>query len=54
MKISSCNEYDQLKTCVVGNATDARFPELDQIFDYNKDVTAWTENLIMLDTSQGT
>jgi glycine amidinotransferase/scyllo-inosamine-4-phosphate amidinotransferase 1 len=43
MKISSCNEYDQLKTCVVGDAKGARFPELDEIFDCNRDMTAWKE-----------
>jgi N-dimethylarginine dimethylaminohydrolase len=43
MKISSCNEYDKLVSCVVGDATDAQFPTLDKIFAYNKDVTAWTE-----------
>jgi N-dimethylarginine dimethylaminohydrolase len=43
MKISSRNEYDTLKTCVVGDATGARFPVLDEIFNYNQDVTAWKE-----------
>lgn len=43
MKISSCNEYDKLKTCIVGDATGARFPVLDEIFNYNQEVTAWKE-----------
>ena len=43
MKISSCNEYDKLKTCVVGDASGARFPELDEIFAYNHEVTSWKE-----------
>lgn len=43
MKISSKNEYDTLKACIVGDATGARFPELDEIFAYNQDVTTWHE-----------
>jgi N-dimethylarginine dimethylaminohydrolase len=43
MKISSKNEYDALKCCVVGDATSARFPQLDEIFDYNKEITNWKE-----------
>lgn len=46
MKISSKNEYDQLKTCVVGDATGAQFPKLDEIFNYNKEVTAWKETAL--------
>ena len=43
MKVSSKNEYDRLKSVIVGDATGARFPALDEIFDYNQEVTAWTE-----------
>lgn len=43
MKIHSRNEYDTLKACVVGDATGARFPELDEIFRYNQDVTTWKD-----------
>lgn len=43
MKISSKNEYDQLKSCIVGDATGAQFPKFDELFDYNKQVTAWKE-----------
>lgn len=43
MKISSKNEYDRLRTCIVGDATAARFPIYDEIFDYNKDITNWKE-----------
>ena len=43
MKISSRNEYDRLKSVIVGDATGARFPALDEIFDYNQDVTTWNE-----------
>lgn len=43
MKVSSKNEYDKLKCCIVGDATSARFPELDEIFDYNKQITNWKE-----------
>ena len=43
MKISSRNEYDTLKVCVVGDATNAQFPAMDEIFNYNRDVTAWHE-----------
>jgi len=46
MKISSKNEYDQLKSCVVGDATGAQFPKFDEIFDYNKEVTAWKETIM--------
>lgn len=43
MKVSSRNEYDQLKSVIVGDATGARFPALDEIFDLNQTVTSWTE-----------
>ena len=43
MKIKSKNEYDKLISCVVGDATAARFPTLDEIFDYNREVTNWKE-----------
>lgn len=43
MKITSKNEYDKLKSIIVGDATGARFPALDEIFDYNQDVTQWKE-----------
>ena len=43
MKISSKNEYDRLISCVVGDATAARFPVLDEIFNYNKEVTNWKD-----------
>lgn len=43
MKISSKNEYDQLISCIVGDATAARFPLLDEIFNYNKEVTNWKD-----------
>lgn len=43
MKIKSCNEYDKLISVIVGDATGARFPALDEIFDYNQDITSWTE-----------
>lgn len=43
MKVSSRNEYDQLKSVIVGDATSARFPALDEIFDLNQTVTSWTE-----------
>ena len=40
MKISSSNEYDTLKTCIVGDATGARFPILDEIFNYNDEIAS--------------
>jgi N-dimethylarginine dimethylaminohydrolase len=43
MIISSSNEYDTLKTCVVGDATDARFPVLDEIFNYNDEISEWKD-----------
>ena len=48
MKISSRNEYDKLKSVIVGDATGARFPELDEIFNYNQQVTQWTETSLPL------
>lgn len=44
MKVCSKNEYDKLKICVVGDATGARFPMLDEIFDYNKQITKWKDS----------
>ena len=46
MKIKSKNEYDKLISCIVGDATAARFPELDEIFDYNFDVQNSFDNRI--------
>lgn len=46
MKISSCNEYDRLISCVVGDATGAQFPQLDEIFALNQQVTTWTETAL--------
>lgn len=46
MRISSKNEYDKLLACIVGDATAARFPMYDEIFDYNQDVTKWTETAL--------
>jgi N-dimethylarginine dimethylaminohydrolase len=43
MRISSKNEYDKLKSVIVGDATGARFPELDEIFNYNQEVTQWAD-----------
>lgn len=43
MKVSSRNEYDKLVSVIVGDATGARFPALDEIFDLNQEVTTWTE-----------
>lgn len=44
MKIASRNEYDPLRSIVVGDATDARFPEQDEIFRFNHSVTAWKDS----------
>jgi len=46
MKISSCNEYDRLISCVVGDATGAQFPKLDEIFALNQQITTWTETAL--------
>lgn len=43
MKIYSSNEYDRLVSCVVGDATGAQFPVLDEIFRLNQEVTTWHE-----------
>lgn len=44
MKIGSRNEWDKLRSCIVGDATGARFPELDEIFLYNHQVTAYKDS----------
>lgn len=44
MKINSSNEYDKLVSCIVGDATGARFPKLDEIFNLNSEVTSWKES----------
>jgi hypothetical protein len=33
---------------VVGDATAARIPELDEIFNYNKEVTNWKDTRFIL------
>jgi N-dimethylarginine dimethylaminohydrolase len=43
MKIQSRNEWDPLKTVVVGEASGARFPEYDAMFSYNTEITSWKE-----------
>lgn len=40
MKVRSCNEWDTLKVCVVGDATGAKFPEHDEVFALNDTGTA--------------
>lgn len=44
MKISSSNEYSKLVSCIVGDATGAQFPKLDEIFRLNQEVTTWKES----------
>lgn len=39
--IYSANEWDTLKICVVGDATNANFPLYDYYFDTHKKVTKW-------------
>lgn len=46
MKIFSRNEYSRLKSVLVGDATGARFPALDEIFDYNQEITLWKESTL--------
>ena len=43
MKIKSQNEWDTLKTCIVGDATHARFPTQDSYFSLHKKITRWHE-----------
>lgn len=41
--IGSSNEWDSLKTVVVGSASGANWPEHDPVFAQEKNVTAWKE-----------
>lgn len=41
--IYSQNEWDKLKTCVVGSATDANWPVHDPIFKLESEKTSWKE-----------
>lgn len=41
--IYSQNEWDKLKTCVVGSATDANWPVCDPVFKLESEKTAWKE-----------
>ena len=42
--INSYNEWDQLKTCVVGSATHANWPSTDPVFALEKYKTTWTSS----------
>jgi scyllo-inosamine-4-phosphate amidinotransferase 1 len=42
MKISSYNEWDKLRSVVVGSATDANWPVNDPVFKQEKNKTTWT------------
>lgn len=44
MKIFSANEYDPLKSVVVGSATNAYFPAMDKVFQYGMRKGSWTES----------
>lgn len=41
--INSCNEWDPLKQCVVGVATDANWPVNDPVFKLEGEKTTWKE-----------
>lgn len=41
--IYSQNEWDKLKTCVVGSATDANWPVYDPVFKLESEKTSWKE-----------
>lgn len=43
MKISSYNEWDKLKSIVVGSATYANWPSNDPVFALEEQKTSWTE-----------
>jgi len=43
MKINSNNEWDKLKSVVVGSATDANWPSNDPVFAQESLKTTWTE-----------
>jgi N-dimethylarginine dimethylaminohydrolase len=43
MKISSSNEWDRLKSVVVGSATNANWPSNDPVFAEEAKKTTWTE-----------
>ena len=46
MKIFSRNEWDPLKTVVVGSATNANWPINDPVFAEEKNKTTWTETAV--------
>lgn len=43
MKIHSYNEWDRLKACVVGTATNANWPKNDPVFKQESQHTTWKE-----------
>lgn len=46
MKISTSNEWDKLKSVVVGSATHANWPSKDPVFALEGEKTAWKETLV--------
>lgn len=46
MKISSYNEWDKLRSIVVGSATDANWPVNDPVFKEEKNKTTWTGSAV--------
>jgi len=46
MKVYSRNEWDPLKTVVVGSATNANWPVNDPVFSLEKDKTLWKETSV--------
>ena len=44
MIIETHNEWDKLKTVVLGDAIGARFPKYDDIFDKVAEGSTWTES----------
>lgn len=41
MKVSSHNEWDQLKSIIVGTAENIHYPNSDKVFDLNEKITTW-------------
>ena len=49
MKISSHNEWDTLRSIVVGTATNANWPSNDPVFSQESSKTTWTKLRFQVD-----
>ena len=46
MKVYSCNEWDRLRTVVVGTATNANWPINDPVFNLESEKTTWKHSAV--------